>query len=134
MQLKTRIRLKRDPSETWRINNPVLLDGETGFESDTNLQKVGDGIHHWNELQYVNSGASVSASTAQYAINAGALGGTSYQEWDARFNNYVLNTRIEAIMSTASLPEKIPTSIAVVNYIKDQNFASEGDLTTWEEI
>lgn len=132
--LKARIQLKKDTSEAWRINNPVLLDGEAGYESDTNLTKVGDGIHRWLELDYTNSGATAIASTANYAINAGALGGTSAADWAKKFDNYVLNTRIEAVMSTASAADKIPTSIAVTNWVKSQNFASAGDITTWEDF
>lgn len=132
--LKARIQLKKDTSEAWRINNPVLLDGEAGYESDTNLMKVGDGIHRWLELDYTNSGATAVASTANYAINAGALGGTSAADWAKKFDNYVLNTRIEAVMSTASAADKIPTSIAVTNWVKSQNFAGAGDITTWEDF
>ena len=132
--LKARIQLKKDTSEAWRINNPVLLDGEAGYESDTNLMKVGDGIHRWLELDYINSGATAIASTANYAINAGALGGTSAADWAKKFDNYVLNTRIEAVMSTASAEDKIPTSIAVTNWVKSQNFAGAGDITTWEDF
>lgn len=132
--LKARIQLKKDTSEAWRINNPVLLDGEAGYESDTNLMKVGDGIHRWLELNYTNSGATAIASTANYAINAGALGGTSAADWAKKFDNYVLNTRIEAVMSTASAADKIPTSIAVTNWVKSQNFAGAGDITTWEDF
>lgn len=132
--LKARIQLKKDTGEAWRINNPVLLDGEAGYESDTNLMKVGDGIHRWLELDYTNSGATAIASTANYAINAGALGGTSAADWAKKFDNYVLNTRIEAVMSTASAADKIPTSIAVTNWVKSQNFAGAGDITTWEDF
>lgn len=132
--LKARIQLKKDTSEAWRINNPVLLDGEAGYESDTNLMKIGDGIHRWLELNYTNSGATAIASTANYAINAGALGGTSAADWAKKFDNYVLNTRIEAVMSTASAADKIPTSIAVTNWVKSQNFAGAGDITTWEDF
>ena len=132
--LKARIQLKKDTSEAWRINNPVLLDGEAGYESDTNLMKVGDGIHRWLELDYMNSGATAIASTANYAINAGALGGTSAADWAKKFDNYVLNTRIEAVMSTASAADKIPTSIAVTNWVKSQNFAGAGDIATWEDF
>lgn len=132
--LKARIQLKKDTSEAWRINNPVLLDGEAGYESDTNLMKIGDGIHRWLELDYTNSGATAIASTANYAINAGALGGTSAADWAKKFDNYVLNTRIEAVMSTASAADKIPTSIAVTNWVKSQNFAGAGDITTWEDF
>lgn len=132
--LKARIRLKTDTSEVWRKNNPILLKGEEGYESDTNLAKIGDGIHHWLELDYINSGASAIASTANYALNSSSLGGISSDDWLNKFNNYVLNEKIEASMSTASLPDMIPTSLAVINWVKDQNFAGSGDVTEWEEF
>ncbi|MBR1603191.1 MAG: hypothetical protein IJ667_07115 [Synergistaceae bacterium] len=34
----------------------LLLDGEIIFESDTGKGKLGDGIHTWNELKYLNLG------------------------------------------------------------------------------
>ena len=39
-------------AEDWTKSNPVLKRGELGFESDTTLCKVGDGIKKWNELNY----------------------------------------------------------------------------------
>lgn len=132
--LKARVRLKTDTSEAWRRNNPILLNGEEGYESDTNLSKIGDGVHHWLELDYKNSGASAVASTANYALDSNSLGGTSYDKWLDKFNGYVMNSRVEASMSTASLPNMIPTSLAVINWIKDQNFAGSGDVTEWEEF
>lgn len=132
--LKARIMLKTDPAEAWRVNNPILLDGECGYESDTGLQKIGDGIHHWLELTYTNSGSAAIASTAIYAQDSGSLGGSSAADWNNKFNNYVLNSRIESVMSTASAVDKIPTSIAVANWVKSQNFAGSGDITTWEDF
>ena len=38
----------------WSIANPVLLRGETGVESDTRKFKFGDGVNHWNDLEYAN--------------------------------------------------------------------------------
>lgn len=37
------IRLKRGTSSSWRRVNPVLLEGEPGFEKDTNKLKIGNG-------------------------------------------------------------------------------------------
>ena len=36
--------------------NLLLLDGEIIFESDTGKGKIGDGVHTWNELRYLNLG------------------------------------------------------------------------------
>ena len=123
--LKARIMTKTDSAEAWRVNNPILLDGESGYESDTGLQKIGDGIHHWLELTYTNAGSSAVASTAIHAQDS---------SWNKKFDNYVLNSRIEASMSTASAIDKIPTSIAIINWVKAQNFSGPGDIITWEDF
>ena len=39
----------------WITINPILLKSELGFESDTGLYKIGDGIHNWNDLPYSTS-------------------------------------------------------------------------------
>lgn len=132
--LKARVLTKVDTSVNWRTNNPVLLEGESGYESDTNLTKMGDGTSHWNDLAYTNAGMSSLASTANYAKNAGALGGTSAANLLKKFDNYVLTSRVEATMSTASATDKIPTSQAVIAWVKAQNFAGSGDVTTWEDF
>lgn len=48
----TRIQNKYDPASEWTANNPTLLTGEVGFESDTGKFKIGDGSTPWNSLQY----------------------------------------------------------------------------------
>lgn len=132
--LKARVRIKTDTSAAWRLNNPILLKGEEGYESDTGLSKIGDGVHDWLELDYKNAGAAAISSTANYALNSSALGGISYSDWAAKFDEYVLKNQIESTMSKDSLPEMIPTSLAVIQWVKDQNFAGSGDITEWEEF
>ena len=51
-----RILLRRDTSIQWEYNNPVLLAGEAGFETDTGKLKIGDGQTNWTDLDYLNVG------------------------------------------------------------------------------
>jgi hypothetical protein len=46
------IKLRRDVAADWTSNNPVLAEGEFGWESDTNTLKVGDGVTAWASLPY----------------------------------------------------------------------------------
>lgn len=46
------IQLRRDPAATWTTVNPVVAEGEIGYELDTGKIKVGDGINAWNDLPY----------------------------------------------------------------------------------
>lgn len=48
-----RIQIRRDTSLKWSTNNPVLLQGELGYETDTDCIKIGDGINPWNDLEYL---------------------------------------------------------------------------------
>lgn len=48
-----RIQHKIDTQANWLANDIVLLKGELGLESDTNLIKMGDGVRSWTELPYI---------------------------------------------------------------------------------
>ena len=50
------IRIRRGTSTEWLYSNPILLDGEIGYESDTNKFKVGDGVNDWVNRPYGQSG------------------------------------------------------------------------------
>jgi hypothetical protein len=51
-----RTRQRRGTAAQWEGANPILEDGEIGFESDTTNLKVGDGESSWNDLDYVAEG------------------------------------------------------------------------------
>ena len=42
-----RIVLRQDTAANWTKYNPLLLNGEFGFEEDTDKLKLGDGVHKW---------------------------------------------------------------------------------------
>ena len=41
-------------SEKWRVTNPILNNGEVGFETDTNNFKIGDGVTIYLDLPTKN--------------------------------------------------------------------------------
>lgn len=45
---------KRGTASRWTSQNPVLLAGEIGLETDTNKIKIGDGTTAWNSLDYLS--------------------------------------------------------------------------------
>jgi len=49
------IQLRRGTSQQWNFNNPILSDGECGFETNTFRLKIGNGTSTWSELDYVGS-------------------------------------------------------------------------------
>jgi hypothetical protein len=46
---------RRGLSTEWTAKNPVLANGEPGFEIDTKKCKIGDGMTSWNTLPYLTS-------------------------------------------------------------------------------
>jgi hypothetical protein len=52
------IQIRRGLASQWTSTNPVLADGELGFERDTKKGKLGDGVTAWNSLPYSFTGES----------------------------------------------------------------------------
>ena len=50
--IPTKLKLRHDIASNWTTKNPVLLEGEVGFETDTLNFKVGNGTSAWNDLAY----------------------------------------------------------------------------------
>jgi hypothetical protein len=49
---RQRLQFRRDTAAAWTAANPVLLAGETGFETDTGRIKIGNGTATWTSLGY----------------------------------------------------------------------------------
>ena len=47
-----RVQIRRDTTLNWNTNDPILLDGEFGYETDTGRYKIGNGIDIWSDLIY----------------------------------------------------------------------------------
>jgi|SRR5215211_5852724 len=54
--MATRMQQRRSTSSEWAAANPVLADGEIGWEKDTGIIKMGDGVTLWNQLPPVSQG------------------------------------------------------------------------------
>lgn len=65
-----RLTIRRDTQANWASANPVLAQGEPGFETDTNNLKVGDGTSHWNALPYYAPTISSVASVVSAEVRA----------------------------------------------------------------
>lgn len=52
MSGNAQIKIRRDTAANWTAANPVLADGEFGFEHDTRRLKIGDGTSAWAALGY----------------------------------------------------------------------------------
>lgn len=52
------IKFRRDTLGRWATANPVLSEGEPGYEKDTGRLKIGDGSTRWLDLPYYTPGSS----------------------------------------------------------------------------
>ena len=63
--MANRIQLRRDTTANWNEIDPVLADGEPGYDIVTNQVRVGDGTTSWSGLSgnVIGGGGSVSQLT-----------------------------------------------------------------------
>ena len=47
---ETKTYIRRDISDRWAEVNPILENGELGYEVDTRRIALGDGVSRWNDL------------------------------------------------------------------------------------
>ena len=76
-------KFRRGTAQEWSIQNPILAQGEPGYETDTGLLKVGNGTSMWRSLGYftdmLNTNGSISIGQNSGLSNQGnyavAIGG-----------------------------------------------------------
>lgn len=56
---KRKIQLRRGDSSQWVSANPVLSQGEPGYDTTTGALKVGDGLNAWTDLAGLGAGVVV---------------------------------------------------------------------------
>ncbi len=88
--INARIQCKIDTAENWKTNNPVLLVGELGVESDTKLIKVGDGTTSWTSLPYLQY-LPLSGGTMTGALKIAKGTGNGIQDYDGNPMLYIDN-------------------------------------------
>lgn len=75
--LTSKIIIRNDISSNWTSQNPVLLKGEMGIESDSGKFKFGDGSSQWTALSYASAQSAVSKaevpSNSDYNYDIGTI-------------------------------------------------------------
>ena len=62
-RISARLTVRKGNRTQWELTNPVLLDGELGYSSDTRVLKIGDGKTEWNALPfYETQGGGVNSA------------------------------------------------------------------------
>lgn len=62
-----RFKLRRAADPEWLAANPVLLEGEPAYSTNSNLLKIGDGNRPWSQLPYINT-AGVQGISGQIGV------------------------------------------------------------------
>lgn len=52
------VRVRRGSSSVWAALNPILSDGEPGYDTSLRSYKIGDGVTPWNDLSFASSSSS----------------------------------------------------------------------------
>ncbi len=73
--MATRMLQRRGTASQWNSANPVLGEGEIGWESDTNKFKIGDGVNTWANLAYFLDEDALGGSIDDY-VPLTAVGST----------------------------------------------------------
>lgn len=68
------IRYKRDTAQNWSTNNPILADGEIGYDKTNNKVKVGNATAHWNDLPYLNANDPAALKVLTATVEASEIG------------------------------------------------------------
>lgn len=63
MKFITRVKFRRSTAALWTSNNPVLFEGEAGYETDTGKFKIGDGVTAWSGLVYSSGATGATGAT-----------------------------------------------------------------------
>lgn len=66
-------KLHRYTASEWVRRNPILAEGEPGYEKNTNRIKVGDGVTRWTLLPYVVSETRIRQLINEAIVQAGGV-------------------------------------------------------------
>ena len=64
--MATRIQVRRGTTTQWNTADPILNEGEIGYNSNLGQIKVGDGTSIWSDLDYLVSTGSLDTSLGSY--------------------------------------------------------------------
>jgi hypothetical protein len=84
--MATRIQVRRGTTSDWNTSNPILTEGEFGYNTTLDKFKIGDGTSTWSVLEYVPTSADLSSSLGDYIALTEKGGADGVAELDASYN------------------------------------------------
>lgn len=74
--MAVQIQQRRDTAANWASANPVLAEGEVGWELDTGKAKLGNGVDDWATLPYVVGSGGGGGGGARNTVSALSTSGS----------------------------------------------------------
>lgn len=68
--MAVKIQFRRGTASEWNLSNPILSQGEAGFETDTGRFKVGNGLTPWNSLVYSSGVTGATGPTPTVTVGS----------------------------------------------------------------
>lgn len=130
--LTSRIILRNDTANNWTTNNPVLLKGEIGLETDTGKYKIGNGTSNWQALQYyvnLDQDSKTSLDTLIEMLDDDSFGKVN----DVQVNgttvveNKVANISIGILTTSATAQSEVTAGESFTNNIVLHKVAKTGN-------
>jgi hypothetical protein len=84
--MATRIQVRRGTTSEWNSADPVLNEGEIGYNVTLGQIKVGDGESTWSELYYLVNSESLDTSLGTYILDSEKSAVSGVAELDASKN------------------------------------------------
>lgn len=106
--LDVKIQIRNDTKNNWNTQNPVLLKGEMGVETDTRKFKFGDGVSDWKTLEYASATGAIIMNKAPTPTDSGYDVGAMWIDTAAN-KAYLLfnNTANQAVWKQVVTPDDL---------------------------
>jgi hypothetical protein len=113
--MATKIQVRRDSSADWTTINPVLSEGEIGFETNTGKFKIGNGSSAWSALDYFQANIdlsgylTISSASTTYLTQASAS--TTYLTQASASTSYLTQASASTTYLTATSPQVVLSAV-----------------------
>lgn len=118
--LDVKIQIRNDTKNNWTTQNPVLLKGEMGVETDTRKFKFGDGVSDWKTLEYASATGAIIMNKAPTPTDSGYDVGAMWVDTAAN-KAYLLfnNTTNQAVWKQVVTPDDL-SNLGAGDMLKSQ--------------